>query len=130
MPAKRVDDPLDQAVVLVAVDPTKERAARTKAAHQGAESRFGIGQVVEDADRVDEIEVSASRGSPEGRIVDVRLDDVRIGQVPDVFECRVDRIAQVDADHLFGTVSGREEGMRSEERRVGKECRSRWSTKN
>ena len=67
--------------------------------------------MVEDADRVDEIEVSASRGSPEGRIVDVRLDDVRIGQVPDVFECRVDRIAQVDADHLFGTVSGREEGM-------------------
>src|SRR4051812_17195966 len=111
MPAEGVDDLLDQAVVFVSVDPAEEGAPRTQTAHQRAEPRLGIGQVMENPDRVDEIEVAAGRRPTEGRIVDVSLDDVSIWQVPHVFVCGLDRIAEVDADHLFGSIAGREESM-------------------
>src|SRR2546422_10240979 len=44
-------------------------------------------------------------------------------------EPQLERLGRVDCGHdlLAHELSGEERGLRSEERRVGKECRSRWS---
>src|SRR2546422_11537885 len=53
------------------------------------------------------------------------------GQVPDTMEelTRLPGVGRKTANVVLGTWFGKNEGVvvRSEERRVGKECRSRWS---
>src|ERR1043166_7540732 len=52
--------------------------------------------------------------------------DLAVDNLSDMFTC--ERPAEVDEDlMLLEQVAAKREELRSEERRVGKECRSRWS---
>ena len=59
----------------------------------------------------------AARWAQEARNVTIIRDDWGIAHV----------YGKTDADAVFGMIYAQAEDDRSEERRVGKECRSRWS---
>src|SRR5439155_27391355 len=102
-----VDEMVHHAVVFLAVDPGEDGATRAQETDQGLEAGLWIWQMVENSDRIDEVERSAFFAPREGRMVDVALDDVCVGQLADVGISSVDRIAKVHGDDLPGSVPAR-----------------------
>ena len=58
---------------------------------------------------------------------DVIIDNENIGKITEIFETKANDVIRVNENILIPYVDEFIEKLRSEERRVGKECRSRWS---
>src|ERR1700694_37069 len=109
--AKRVDQVMDDAIVLVTVDPAEDGAAWREVAHQRVEPALRVGQMVEHSDRIDKVEGTGVGRTAKGRRIDVGLDDVGGLKVADVVVGGFDGDAEVHGDDVLRAELAREIGM-------------------
>jgi hypothetical protein len=104
----RLDDVPDEAVVLVAVHPHGDRSTRPYVADEAPESFLRLRQMMEDADRVDEVESASRIGARKGRPQQIALDHVHVLEAPELDARRLDGLAQVERKDLVCSVGRRE----------------------
>ena len=109
--AERIDEAVHDPVVLVSVDPRKDGAARAQEPQQGFEAGLGIRQVVQDTDRIDEIERAGTVSPGKRRVVDVALHHVCVRHLAHVCVGGLDRIAEVHPDDFPRSIPRGIEGV-------------------
>ena len=107
-PAEGLDGVPHEAVVLEAVEPDRDRPPGPQIREERAKAFVRVGEMVEDADRVDEVEASTLGRIAEREPQEVALHDMDVAERRKVRPRGLDGAAQVHGDDLPGTEAGGE----------------------